>query len=139
MDIIKLILKLKFRVLIIPSLCLFMAYMPSFAYAADTTLATPPSSEKVIGGFGAPIFLKQYDEEVINQITDNEQIKFIRISYPKHLLPLALKVKRKINSNEPNIQVKLKEINLTDTNTTKYRHDVISIVTYFKNPAKDPS
>lgn len=101
---------------------LVFVYIASFLYA--NTL--------IIGGFSAPIYIKNYNEKELDSILKNNTIKSILITYPNKQTNLAKRIARYIKINNSKIHIKLDELNLSDTDTVKYQHDVVTVVLFFK-------
>lgn len=86
----------------------------------------------IIGGFSAPIYVNHYNPNELNDIIKNDKIKSILITYPGQQVNLANKITKYIKMNNSKINVKLDKLNLMDTDTVKYRHDVVTIILFFK-------
>jgi hypothetical protein len=90
------------------------------------------SNPPLIGGFSAPEFFTKYDKQRVLAIAHNKAAKTIMITYPNSTLkPLALKIKKAIEHNSM-AKVSLKQADIPDTPTTKYRHDAVIVVLYFR-------
>jgi hypothetical protein len=109
---------------------LIILFICSVLIIAANATENNGNRHKLIGGFGAPIFLTHYDNSQIELIINNKSTKSIKISYPKKLYNLAHKVSTKIQENS-SIPLTLQEIDPVDTAATKYRHDAVIIVCYF--------
>ena len=98
------------------------------------------SQERIIGGFGAPQFFSKYDKQAIDEIAKTPNAKSVRITYPHALKSLALQIKhelmKKSEKSKANsvksLKINIEELNLEDTPTTKYRHDAVVVVVYFR-------
>ena len=86
---------------------------------------------KIIGGISAPIYFKDYDQKVINDITEVTTATKIIISYPSSLKPLAIQIQDGIKAKSQT-PIQLYEVNLKDTPTVKYRHDVVIVALDFR-------
>jgi hypothetical protein len=90
------------------------------------------AASQLIGGFGAPIYFIKFDQTQINQINQIKKVKMVKLTYPHNLHHLAQQIAAKITIVKK-AQIKLDEVNLPDTATTKYRHDAVVVILYFIN------
>ena len=86
---------------------------------------------RMVGGFGAPQFFKSYDKKAIDSIAAISNVKCIKITYPHQLKQLAAQIRRELIKQSAT-RVEIKEVNLVDTPTTKYRHDAVTVIVYFR-------
>jgi hypothetical protein len=127
---------IKFKIPTTLLIALFTCFcFKAFTLNSNITPTLAPQEAKVIGGFSAPIFFNKYDEKRIEKISTTPNVKLIRISYPLQLKALALKIRNKLTSTMPTVTIDFKEVNLKDTETLKYRHDVVAVVLYFRYPS----
>ncbi len=98
--------------------------------AGSNTTNEFTTEPKKIGGFSSPIFFTSYNQKQVNQIVTNKTAKTIIISYPKALYQLAQKIRINIQQ-QSSVTIELKQFDLKDTATTKYRHDAVIVVLYF--------
>ena len=104
----------------------------------DTNTAATESSndkstepKKIIGGLAAPIYFQNYDQNMIDNIANVHTAKKIIISYPTKLKPLAIQINDGIIAKSQ-VPVQMHEVNLQDTDTVKYRHDVVIVTLDFR-------
>jgi len=86
----------------------------------------------MVGGCGAPQFLTSYDQNVVTQISQVKHVKHINISYPPQLHALAAQIASGIGQSPSGAVIKLEQLDLKDTKTTKYRHDAVVVVACFR-------
>ena len=89
-------------------------------------------SVQIIGGLSAPIYFQTYDQKMIDNIASVKTAKKIVISYPTALKALAIQIRDGITA-QSQVPVQLYEVNLQDTATVKYRHDVVIVALDFRN------
>jgi len=111
---------------------LLFIVMPSIFGLASATSTNVILQPKLLGGFSAPEFFTSYDEQRVNIIAANKTAKVIQISYPLALKQLAQKIAMGIMA-QSTVKVELKEVDLKDTSTLKYRHDAVIVVLYFRD------
>ena len=88
------------------------------------------NAEGMLGGCGAPQFFTTYDQLSVTKISQLQNIGHIDISYPPQLKLLAFKIKDHLNKTF-STRISLHQVDLKDTASTKYRHDVVVVVVCF--------
>ncbi len=99
--------------------------------APESLVDKPIEPEKIIGGLAAPIYFQNYDQNMIDNIVNVHTAKKIIISYPTKLKPLAIQINDEIAAKSQ-VPVQMYEVNLQDTDTVKYRHDVVIVTLDFR-------
>ena len=87
---------------------------------------------QIIGGLSAPIYFQKYDQKMIDDIANVKTAKKIVISYPTNLKALALQIEDGIAA-QSQTSIQLYEVNLQDTATVKYRHNVVIVALDFRD------
>ncbi len=85
------------------------------------------------GFCGAPQFFDYYDQKMIDNVVQIKNAKSVSITYTSlKLKPLAYQIKSELESlKTPSLLVHLNQLDLKDTNTVKYRHDVVVMTVCF--------
>jgi hypothetical protein len=114
-------------VLIISILLMF-----SYSNASNSKHEIIQVRTQLIGGW-APIFFDKYDLnklESINQNITNKRIKSIKITYSTNMSTLASNIKSGIK--DKSLISEMNKIDLKDSDTTKYNHNQVIVILYFK-------
>ena len=101
------------------------------AVSPEYSVNKPTERKQIIGGLAAPIYFQNYDQNMIDNIVNVRNVTKIIISYPTALKSLATQIKDGIAAKSQ-ASVQMYEVNLQDTDTVKYRHDVVIVTLDFR-------